>query len=165
MLKDIRESVDRVGAEFATSEAQRLELNSMEAREETLSKQWQEETNTLNEMQIATTLNEFVAWNQDATGVSVSVPVDATIDGYPAVYVDVGGTDDCPNGKFPVDCSCVEPTGLTDVDGTLVERTWAVEVNGQIVIVLFNDGYAPLEPLTPERVAIVQEFIDSIQFE
>jgi hypothetical protein len=54
---------------------------------------------------------------------------------------------------------------LSDVDGTLYERAWAVDVNGKIVIVLFHDGYAPLQELTPERLALAQEFIDSIQFE
>jgi hypothetical protein len=112
-----------------------------------------------------TTFDEFVEWNQAATGVNLTAPVDTTVGGHPAVFVDIGGTDDCPNGPVPADCSCVEATVLSDVDGTLYERAWAVDVNGKIVIVLFHDGYAPLQELTPERLALAQEFIDSIQFE
>jgi hypothetical protein len=111
------------------------------------------------------TLDEFVEWNQDSTGVAVSDPVEATVAGHPAVYVDVGGTDDCPNGAVRSDCGCVPGLNLTDVDGTLFERIWAVDVGGQIVIVLFHDDNPPWQPLTPERLAVAQEFIDSIQFE
>ena len=85
-------------------------------------------------------------------------------DGHDAVYVDIGGTDDCPNGTVQPNCSCIPAAGLSDVDGTLVERIWGVDVDGKIVLVIFHDDNPPWLSLTPERLAVAQEFIDSIHF-
>ena len=111
------------------------------------------------------TLDEFVEWNRAATGVRVSEPVQTTVDGRDAVYMDVGGTHDCPNGTVQPNCACIPPAGLSDADGTLVERIWAVDVDDKIVLVIFHDDDPPWLALTPERLAVAQEFIDSIHFE
>jgi hypothetical protein len=117
------------------------------------------------ERYMPTTLDEFVEWNRAATGVNVSEPVRTAVDGRDALYMDVGGTDDCPNGTVTVDCFCVPATGLTDVDGKLFERIWAIDVDGQIVLVEFHDDNPPWLALTPERLAVAQEFVESIHFE
>lgn len=111
------------------------------------------------------TMDDFVEWNRAATGVNVTEPVPTKVDGHDAVYMDIGGTDDCPNGTVKPNCSCIPSAGLSDVDGTLVERIWAVDVDGKIVLVIFHDDNPPWLALTPERLAVAQEFIDSIHFE
>ena len=52
---------------------------------------------------------------------------------------------------------------MTVVDRQLIERIWAVDVEGQIVLILFHDDNPPWEELTPERLAVAQDFVDSIQ--
>jgi hypothetical protein len=111
---------------------------------------------------LPTSLQDFVAWNQAATGVTVSDPVTTTIGGHAAVYVDVTPAADCPNGRVNANCSCIPSTGL--VIG-MVERTWAVDVDGKVLVIQFHDDDPPWLGLTPERLAVAQEFIDSIQFE
>jgi hypothetical protein len=111
------------------------------------------------------TLDEFVEWNRAATGVNVTEPVRTSVDGHDAVYMDIGGTDDCPNGIVQSSCDCVPATGLTDVDGALIERIWAVDVHDKIVLIQFHDDNPPWLGLTPDRLAVAQEFIDSIHFE
>ena len=111
------------------------------------------------------TLDEFVEWNRSSTGVNTGEPIHTTVGGHDAIAIDVGGTDDCPNFSVGPNCGCVPGLNLTDVDGTLFERTWGVDVDGRIVIVLFHDDNPPWLELTPERLAVAQQFIDSIQFE
>jgi hypothetical protein len=101
----------------------------------------------------------------DGQRVSSCEPIRTTVGGHDAIAIDVGGTDGCPNGEVEADCGCVPGLNLTDVNGTLFERIWAVDVDGQIVIVLFHDDGPPWLPITPERAAIAQELVDSIQFE
>ena len=50
-----------------------------------------------------TSFADFVEWNRAATGVTVSEPVETTVGGFDAVYVDVTPTADCPNGEVPAE--------------------------------------------------------------
>lgn len=111
---------------------------------------------------IPTSLADFVEWNRAATGVTVSEPIETTVGGFDAVYVDVTPTADCPNGEVPPNCYCMPDDAL--VIG-MIDRIWAVDVNGKIVLIQFHDDNPPFLEFTPERQAIGQEFIDSIQFE
>jgi hypothetical protein len=105
---------------------------------------------------------DFLEWNRASTGVTVSEPRETTVDGFPAVVVDVTPTADCPNGEVPPNCYCMPDDAL--VIG-MIDRIWAVDVNGKIVLIQFHDDNPPFLEFTSERQALAQEFVDSIKFE
>jgi len=59
MLKDIKEQVLRTEGEFARSDAERQELQSLENQEEGLSRQYMEVSNDLSKMEVAATQADF----------------------------------------------------------------------------------------------------------
>ena len=105
-------------------------------------------------------LADFLDWNRSATGVTVSEPIETTVGGFDAVFVDVTPTADCPNGEIPPNCYCM-PDGALVIG--MIDRIWAVDVNGKIVVLIqYHDDNPPFLEFTPERQAVAQEFIDSI---
>jgi hypothetical protein len=108
-----------------------------------------------------TSFADFIEWNRSATGVTVSEPIETTVGGFDAIYVDVTPTADCPNGEVPPNCYCMPNDAL--VIG-MIDRIWAVDVNGKIVLIQFHDDNPPWLEFTPERQAIGQKFVDSITF-
>lgn len=59
MEEDMRAAIARVQGEFSQAEAARTALASLEAHEESVSKQWQEANDELSKMNVAATLSEF----------------------------------------------------------------------------------------------------------
>jgi hypothetical protein len=110
-----------------------------------------------------TSIDDFLAWNGSASGAKVSQPTETSVGGYPAVYQDITGTGSCPQTPAEANCFCM-PVGAMLGDG-FEERTWAVDLgDGQIVTIGFHDDNPPFVANTPERLAIAQKFVDSIQF-
>jgi capsular exopolysaccharide synthesis family protein len=59
MLKDVKEQITRAEGEFARSDAERQDLASLNAQEETLSKQYMEASSDLSKMEIAASQADF----------------------------------------------------------------------------------------------------------
>jgi hypothetical protein len=108
-----------------------------------------------------TSFDDFLAWNRATTGATVSEPVQTAVGGHSAIRVDVVATDACPNAQLVTpDCFCMGPAWIG-----FENRSWAVDLGPKgFLVISFHDDNPPFVANTPERLAIAQKLVDSIQF-
>jgi hypothetical protein len=104
---------------------------------------------------LPSTIDAYLEWSRESTGLEVSNEVRTTVSGLPAVQVDLRGGAECETVADQV-----SPTGLVS---DMHQREWAIDLGGRLLLATFTDDIDPQEPLSDEALAMSQAFIDSME--